>query len=83
MTKDEAIDKAQEIAEVIGNGITNGTLDDEIKKISDDDWDIYVKVTKSTLDEAFKDDPERARNVGRIYNGTVQRREILKNKGEL
>jgi len=73
MTKEEALAKANEIASSIDN-VDNHELDQLLKSISDEDWDVFVNVMKQVLDATYKDDKEKALRVGAKYNEAVTRR---------
>lgn len=73
MSKEEALAKANEIASIIDN-VDNDQLDQLLKNIPSEDWEVFVNVMKQVLDAAYKDDKERALRVGAKYNEAVTRR---------
>ena len=83
MKKEEAFEIAGKIAKELESALHNGTLDDKLKEVSQEEWEVYVAFTKATLDEAFKTEPKRASSVGSIFNGIVSRRILLINRGEI
>ena len=83
MKKEEAFEIAQKIAKELETTLNNGTLDDKLKEVTQEEWDIYVAYAKATLDAAFTKESEQAMTVGSIFNGIVQRRIKLINTGIL
>ena len=82
MEKEKAFEIAQKIAKELETALYNGDLDEKLKEVTHEDWDIYIAYGKATLDAAYKSEPERAMTVGSIFNGIVQRRIKLISTGE-